>query len=168
VDGTAGDGDGVRARIDEKIADFDGGVTGTLRSTAEMSADTGEEFLNAEGFGDVVVGARIEGFYFGVLLIANGEDEDGGVGFAADGAAEVDTGYARHHEVSDDEVGVPLLEKAEGFFGIVGGAHVVALGGERSAQHARDLNFVVNDEDAFSHPSTPGYDRHSWRRIRRD
>ena len=159
VHGTAGDGNGVRAGVDEEIADFNGGIAGPLGSAAKMSAHTREELLNAEGLGDVIVSAGVECLYFGVFLIAHGEDEDGGVRFAADGAAEVNACHTGHHKVGDDEVGVPLLEEAESFFGIVGGADIVALGGEGGTQDAGDLNFIVNDEDAFCHPATPGYDR---------
>ena len=176
VDGAGGDGDGVGGGIDEKIADLDRSIAGALRSAAEMGADAREELLDAEGLGDVVVGAGVEGFHLGVLLIAHGKDEDRGAGFAANGATKIDAGHAGHHEVGDDEVGIPFLKEAQSFLGIVGGADVVTLRGERGAQHASDLNFVVDDEDAFGHgswgdsrgaESLPGYDRLSWRRIRR-
>lgn len=156
VDGAAAYGDRMRGGIDEEVADFDGRIAGALGGAAQMGADAGKEFLDAEGFGDVVVGAGIEGFDFGVLLIANGENEDGGAAGAADGAAEVDAGHAGHHEVGDDEVGMPFLEETEGLFGVIRGAHVVALGGERGAQDAGDLDFVVYDEDSFRHSSRAG------------
>ncbi len=154
MNGTAGDGDGVGTGIDEKVANFNGAIAGTLGRTAKMGAHAGEELLNAERLGDVVVGAGIEGLHFGVLLIAHGEDEDGCAGFAANRAGEINAGHAGHHQVGDDEVGVPFFKETEGFLGIVGGADVVTLRGERGAQDACDLNFVVHHEDAFGHGSS--------------
>ena len=155
VHGAAGDADGVRGGIDDKIADLDGAVAGALGSAAEMSTDAGKEFLDVEGLGDVVVGSGIEGFDLGVFLIADGEDDDRGTILAANGAAEIDAGHAGHHEVGDDEVRIPFLEEAHGFFGIVHGAHVVALCGKRGAEYASDLKFVVHYKNAFRHDSGP-------------
>jgi len=36
-----------------------------------------QQFLDAEGLGDVVVGAGVEGFDLGALVIAHGENEHG-------------------------------------------------------------------------------------------
>ena len=69
----------------------------------------------------------------------------------ADGAADLDAAHARHHQVGNDQVGRPILEDVQALLGIVGGAHVVALRGERGAQHARDLRFVVDDQNSAGH-----------------
>ena len=66
----------------------------------------------------------------------------------ADGAADLDAAHARHHQVGDHQVRRPLAEEPQALFGIVGRAHVVALRGERGAQHARDLRFVVDDQNS--------------------
>jgi hypothetical protein len=42
-------------------------------------------------------------------------------------------------------------EDLQALFGIVGGAHVIALRGERGAQHARDLRFVVDNQNSAGH-----------------
>jgi len=149
--GAAGDGDGVSRRVDDKVAHLDRTVAGAFGSAAEMGAHAGEELLDAEGFGDVVVGAGIEGFNLGVLLIAHRENEDGGTALAADGAAEFDTAHTGHGQIGDDQVRIPLLDEAQSLFRIVGGTDVVALGRQRGAQDARDLNFIVDYEDAFGH-----------------
>jgi hypothetical protein len=151
VDEAASDGNAVRGWIDEKVAHLNGAVTDALRCASQMGADAGEEFLDVEGFGDVIIGAGVESFDLGVFLVANRENQDGNGGLSADGAAEFNAGHAGHHQVGDDEVGLPVLEDAHGFLGVVHGAHIVALSRERGAQHARDLNFVVNDQDAFGH-----------------
>ena len=62
---------------------------------AQVGADAGEEFGHAEGLGDIVVGAFVEGGDFHGFLLADGEDDDGGFGEAADGAGELDAVHSR-------------------------------------------------------------------------
>jgi hypothetical protein len=69
----------------------------------------------------------------------------------ADGAGDLDAAQARHHEVGHDQVRRPILEDQKALLGIVGGAHVIALRGERGAQHPRDLRFVVDDQNSARH-----------------
>ncbi len=137
-------------RIHHEVAGLDG-RRGPLRGAAQMGADAGQQFLNAEGLGDVVVGAGVEGLDLGALVVAHGEDQHRSGELSADGAADLDAAHAGHHQVGDDQVGRPVLEDAQALLGIVGGAHVVALRGERGAQHARNLRFVVDDQNSARH-----------------
>ena len=92
--------------VDVEVADGElGGGGFFVGDLAEVGADAGEELGHAEGLGDVVVGAFVEGGYFHGLLLADGEDDDGGFGDAADGAGELDAAHLGHGEVGDDEVG---------------------------------------------------------------
>ena len=115
---------------------------------AEVGADAGQELGHAEGLGDVVVGAFVEGGDFHGLLLADGEDDDGGFGDAADGAGEFDAAHLGHGEVGDDEVGGGGAEELEGFEAVVGDGDLVATALERGAEDAGDLALVVDDEDA--------------------
>src|SRR5271168_1326857 len=47
------------------------------RAAAQLCADAGLQLLNAEGLGDVVVGACVEGFHLHEVLVADREDNDG-------------------------------------------------------------------------------------------
>jgi len=122
-----------------------------VRSGAQVGTDPGQQFLDAEGLGDVVVGAGVEGFDLGALVIAHGENEHGGGGMGADGAGDFDAGQTGHHEVSDDEVGRPLAEDLQSLFRIVCGADVIALCGECGAEYSRDLWFVVDNQNSAGH-----------------
>ena len=128
-----------------------------------MSADSRQQFLNTEGLGYVVVGARVQRFYFGVFLLAHRENNDGRARFAPNSAAYVDAGYSWHHEVSNDEIRVPFLENTNRLFRVIGGSDVVTLRGKRSAKHAGDLNFVVDYEDTFRHEPDPAIPRRPLR-----
>jgi hypothetical protein len=120
-----------------------------------VGADAGEQFLDAEGLGDVVVGASVEGLDLALLVLANRQNDDRSLMTGADGAADFDAAHFGHHEVGDDEVGNPVVEDAQAFFGVIGGAHVEALCGECGAEDAGDLRLIVDDEDAVGHRSVP-------------
>ena len=113
-----------------------------------MSAYAGEQFLNAEGLGDVIVGTGIEGFDLGALVFANGEDNDRRIALGANGSADVYTAEAGHHEVCDDEVGSPVFEDTEPLLRVVGDADVITLRGERSTEHASNLRLIVDNENS--------------------
>src|ERR1019366_5082225 len=95
-----------------------------------MSAHAGEEFLDAEWLGDVVIRTSIESFDFGAFVVANGEDDDGRRKADTYGAGDLDARHTRHHEVGHDEVRRPFAKDLETFFGVVGGAKIVALCGK--------------------------------------
>jgi len=57
-------------------------------------------------------------------------------GAGANGAGDFNAGESRHHEIGDDEVGRPIAEDLQTFFGVVGGAHVVACA-ESAARSTR-------------------------------
>jgi hypothetical protein len=58
-----------------------------------VSTNAGEEFLNAEGLGDVVIRTGIEGFDLGALVVADGEDDDGRGEADTNGAGDFDAGH---------------------------------------------------------------------------
>ena len=73
--GFAEHGDAVVGDVDDEVAGLDG-RGGALGSAAQMGADAGQQLLNAEGLGDVVVGAGVEGLNLGALVVADGENQD--------------------------------------------------------------------------------------------
>ena len=94
-------------------------------------ADAGEDFADAEGFGDVVVGAEfqpddgINFFGFG------SEEEKGDLGvFASDAPADFVAIQLGHHDVEADEVGLLGVIEADGFLAVRGGDGVEAVLGK--------------------------------------
>ena len=53
----------------------------------------------------------------------------------------------RHVEIGDDELGMPVAEIGEGRLALAGGPHLIPLTRQDRPQHARDLRFVVDDQD---------------------
>jgi len=148
--GLALHGDRMGGLIHDEIACFNR-RRGAFGGATHVSADASKELLDTEGLGDVVIGACIERLHLGSFVVADGENQNGRGGDSADGAANIDTGHAGHHEVSDDKIGSPLAKEANAFLWFVGGAHVEALCGERGAEHAGNLRFVVNNENTAWH-----------------
>ena len=70
VDCFAEHGDTVVGNVDDEVAGLDGRGR-ALGSTPQMSAHARQQFLNAEGLCDVVVGAGIERFNLGTLVLAH-------------------------------------------------------------------------------------------------
>jgi len=134
-------------------------------AVAQMGAHAGQQFLDAKRFGHVVVGPGVESLHLGALVIANGEDQHGCAAARADGAGDFNARHSRHHQVGHYQVGGPLLVDQQTLLGIVGGAHVVALRGERRAQHARDLRLVVDDQNSSRHPGPSSIGRLHHRAV---
>ena len=72
-------GDLVCGGVDAEVADlefanrFEFVIGG---NAAQVGAHTRQQFVHAEGLGDVVVGAGIEGFKLLPFLVAHGDNED--------------------------------------------------------------------------------------------
>ena len=124
---------------------------GALRSAAQMRPHPRQQFLNAEWLGHVVVGAGVQRLHLRPLVLADRKNQHRRGAAGADGAADLHAAHARHHQVGNHQVRRPIAEELQAFFGIVGGAHVVALRGERGAQHPRNLRFVVDNQNSARH-----------------
>ena len=133
--------------LTHKVAGLNG-RGGPIRSAPKMGADASQQFLNAKGFSDVVVCSGVEGFHFRAFMFPHGKHQDRHGRVRAERSAHINPAEAGHHQVGDDQVGLPVLEGAKSFFGVVRRAHVVALRGERPAKHARDVRFVINNENS--------------------
>ena len=119
---------------------------GALGGAAHRGAHPGEELGDAEGFGDVVVGAGVERVDLVRGVGARGQHDDGHGGLLAqrgDDRGAVDVGQS---EVEDDQVGPIGGGGRDGVAAGVGGGHGVAVGGEVDPQGPQDVGVVVDDE----------------------
>ncbi len=55
-----------------------------------------------------------------------------------------------HGEIGNHQIRMPVLKRVHGALAVGGHAHIVSAGGEAGAQHARNLGFVINDQNAVS------------------
>ena len=91
------------------------GVAGVLGAAdllaAQDGADAGVELAQAEGLGDVVVGAELEADdAVDLLLAVAGDDDDGNVGDRPDLAQEVEAVLAAEAEVEQDDARLGAAE----------------------------------------------------------
>jgi hypothetical protein len=118
--------------------------------SAEHRADPREELAQAEGLGDVVVGAYLEPAHLVRLLAARGEHDDGDVETTlAQGAAHVPAAQPGHHQVEHDEVGRLRGGEGERALTVARGEGLISLEAEIVLEASHHLGLVVHDEDAW-------------------
>src|SRR2546430_1464331 len=77
-------GDGFGGQVDGEVdGGYDSGFLRGWGGAAQRGAHAGEEFVHAERFGDVVVGAGIQGVDLRGFGVPGGQDDDGGARPAA-------------------------------------------------------------------------------------
>ena len=116
--------------------------------SAQCGSEAGEELVHAEGFGDVVVSAGVEGGDLVSFCLADGEDDDRHGAPAAETADHFDAVDAWESEVEDDEIGVLCGCERQRRFAGGGEVDVVSARAEVGGECAEDLGFVVDGEDA--------------------
>ncbi len=147
VSPAAGAGLGVEEEVGE--GERGGGAGGSGCGAAQEGADAGDEFVEGEGFDEVVVGAGFQAVDAFADGVEGGQDEDGGaVAHGAQLAADAEAVEDGHHDVEDDGVGLPGGDLGEGGEAVRGAPYVVSLDGESVFDGCPDLGVVVDDEDA--------------------
>ena len=116
-------------------------------AAAQCGADAREEFVHAERFGDVVIGAGVESGDLLLLRVSRGQDEDGCGEPAPEAAHDVDPVQVGQAEVEDDQVGWVGAGRGEGGGSVVGGGHDVAARAQVDGECAGEADFVVHDQD---------------------
>src|SRR5579859_454308 len=160
VDFPASDAHLARFRIDVKIAIFDGLRWLFFRRAhaAKVGPYARQQLIHTERLGNVVVGAGIERLNFTLLFLADREHDDRHLRTLADRATQLDSGHMRHREISHEEVGNPVHGQIQRALPVGGCLHLIALGLQRSLENARNLRFIVDNEDA----AALGHQSVSW------
>ena len=114
------------------------------RMPAERGANTREKFLDAEGLGDVVIGAGIERNDFVPFGVAHGEHDDRSIAGTANFAAGLNAADAGKIHVEKNQIGFVLGSQFDGLFAVEASQDRVATERKRGAQNAPDLRFVVD------------------------
>ena len=155
MDVFAPDPDLMLVVVDHKVPDGICAVAGNLiiagdgAGVADGGADPGQQFVRAEGLGEVVVGAGVEGLDLIALVAAGGDDKDGDLGPLADAAEDGHAVHVGQAEVEDDEVGTVRGDHGVGHRAGAGHEDVVAVGGEDGLHEAADGALVLNQEYFF-------------------
>ncbi len=154
----------VEVELEGVFIEAEGSVSEIDRARGGLGAfedglDAQDEFLRAEGFGEIIVGSGFEPLDAILGLGTGGEHDDGDFG-----GARVATQFTKHritvtpgqHQVQNDEGGA----LSQGDFGarnpIVGFEHLVSCPLEVEADELGDVRFVLNYQNTG----------HGTRRIR--
>ena len=89
-------------------------VRGRRSSAAYGGAEAGEELVQPEGLGDVVVGAGVQRRDRIALVLAGRQDQDRYVGPAAQALQDLQSVEVGQAEVQDDDVGCSVACKLQG------------------------------------------------------
>ena len=120
---------------------------GTLvGSTAKVGVDPREQFLGHEGFGHVVVRARLETEHDVDGLVASRDDHDRQVARVAQLLAGLKTRHARQHDVDDRDVGGHAREQRHAHLARGGVVDIEALAFEHQAKRRANVVVVFNDQ----------------------
>jgi hypothetical protein len=147
--------------VDLQIGDADEAVGGRTRGGGVAQGDPhpGQELVQAEGLGQVVVRAEVEGGDLVPLLAAGGEDDDGGLVVLADAPDHGQAVDARQPQVEEDDVRAQAPELVEGRLPALRQVGLVPPRRERGPDRPQELRVVVDHQDARAHravSTTPG------------
>ena len=111
-------------------------------------ADAGEQLLDREGLGDVVVAAEGEAADLVLGRVAGGEEEDRGlVGALAHPPGDLEAVEVGQHHVEQDEVGPELADRAERRLPVGRRLDLVVVEAQGDREDIGDVRLVVDDED---------------------
>ncbi len=120
--------DGTPIQIDRKVP---GGNRAGLflgrRGPPQLRPDPRQQFIHAERFGDVVVGARVESFHLRAILSAHREHDDRHLRRFPQLPAQIHTIHIRHRQVRHHHVRRPIFHQLQRHLPVVGYADVVPL-----------------------------------------
>ena len=122
-------------------------------------ANARQQFLDAEGLGDVIVGAGIERGHFVLLGIAHREDDHRNVRAGADRAAGFQAVHAGHVHIQQHQGGHLLRKLLQRVLAGAGLHHLVAMAHQGGLHHAANLRIVVHHQDlaGAQRSTSPGH-----------
>src|SRR5262245_1929056 len=117
-----------------------------LQLVTQRGAHARQELVHAEGFCDVVVGAKVQRFDLaGLVATARQHDNRDGIIATADHAQQLVALDVRKAEVENDDVGA-ARQKLQGRLAVGGLENLVALRAEPHAQQFANRRLVVDHE----------------------
>src|SRR5664280_522542 len=135
-------------QVDADVAEVD---TGRLLSPVSARRDTaqpGQQLVDAERLGHVVVGPGVQRLHLVLAAAAPGQHDDRHAGPAAQLADDREAIHVRQPEVEDDDVRRLRGRGGERLGAGAGSGHRVLAGVQVHSQRPQDLRFVVDDQYA--------------------
>ena len=140
--------------VDPEVRRLDHGLlVGRRVGAAQGGPQPGQQLVHAEGLGQVVVGAEVEGGDLVGLGLPHRQHDDGHGRPAPEAADHVEPVDAGQAEVEQDDVGVAGGRQVEGLLPAGRLVDVVAAGLQVHGEGPPDLGLVVDDQ----HPALAGH-----------
>ncbi len=139
----------VGVLIHGQLAGTDDRVLFRVHRAAQDRLDPGDDLVEGEGLGDVVVAADGEAGDLVLRVVLRGEEQDGGgVARGTQPLGHAEPVHVGEHDVEDDQVGL-LLEDGRDRRGAVADCADGESGeAEARREQIADIGFVVDDENA--------------------
>jgi hypothetical protein len=144
-------------RVDGDVADVENFLSvlfggGSCAGTTKEGVNSGEQFADAEGLGDVVVSAEIQSDDFVDFLTFRSQHQNGGrIFLGAELFAYVVPAGAREHDVKDDQGRVAFAYCLDGFIATVADGHVKTVPFHDFFQSEENVGIIFDDENPGFH-----------------
>ncbi len=131
--------------------------TALFLQPAQHHPDARRQLAQAEGLGDVIVGAQLQPQHLVVLIQPGGQDDDGCLllpgwgGLAPVSAHEIVAAHLRHHQVQHDQVGLLMPRHEQRLAPVAGGSHLEALLYQVRLEQRAQLGFIIHHQDFLRH-----------------
>ena len=138
---------GVLVKFQVSVGELLAGALLTL-GAPKHGAHTGDDLLQAEGLGDVVVGADGESAHtvVGVATRRQEDDRQATVRPVGEASLHLEPVQVRKHDVEQHQVGAERFRRAQPATSRGAGLDLEALVAKRRGQQLRDAVFVVHDQ----------------------
>ena len=140
-----------QGRIEDKIAHGDHLRRLAVRPAPEQGADAGQQFVEGERLGQIVVGAAAQPFDLVMDAVLRRQHENQALRpLPPEAAADLDAVDRRQHHVEDDQRIAMVAAELQRLFAVVGNVDDEPFGLEPALEEADDA-WVVLDEQQLCH-----------------
>ena len=148
-DGLAVEAGAIAGRLNAQLARrARAGACRAVRTVLfQVHADAGQQFLDGEGLGHVIVRAHVQTHHLVAYVILGGEHDDGHVAGLPQAAADFDTAQRRQHQVQNHQIGLPALAQPQPRAPVMRRLHLVPLMLQLQCHETGDLYLVLNDQN---------------------
>jgi hypothetical protein len=137
-------------QINPHLAEGEGRVgVRSVRSgcMAQGRSDSSEQFIDAKGFGHIIVSAEIERGHFLLFLLSRRQHDDRRCGPVADLADDLGAIHVRQSEIKENEIGIPGLGFDQSFPTRRGLVNAKAMTRECCPEKTTNFRFILDQND---------------------
>lgn len=116
---------------------------------AQGGADAGQKLGGAEGLGDVIVAAAVQGQHLFLLVGPGGNDDNGHHGPFPHLLDDLDSVHIRQAQIQKDQVGKAGGDEGKAFLAGGCGEHLILVGSQRGFHEVAYAFFVFNNDNRW-------------------